>query len=255
MKKLAPALISIILLTSLAARAEGPAPATANPYLMPPPSATAAPAGNPFVLQIPGVTLPNLVPYLGLLGWASTQKPSVASKPYEMAASITRQEKKMLMQAMAPIVSSLGIRDVMRLMSTKYKAKEGLSFDDVVEAMELRANQLNFKRVGHSPMWKDVQVVLGDMEAPRMEVFHYCDIAAGREVLKATPEAIVYLPCRIAIMEDANKAIWVMTLDWDMAWLDSVQGSMGINPALSKFAVDIRDKMDNIMQAAANGDL
>jgi uncharacterized protein (DUF302 family) len=66
---------------------------------------------------------------------------------------------------------------------------------------------------------------------------------------------VIYLPCRIAVMEDADKKVWVMGLDWDMAWLDSAQGSMGINPALAKYAVDIRDKMDNIMQAAANGEL
>jgi uncharacterized protein (DUF302 family) len=81
-------------------------------------------------------------------------------------------------------------------------------------------------------MWKDIQAVLGDMEAPRMEVYHYCDIAAGREVLKASPESIAYLPCRIAIMEDANKQLWVITLDWEMAWLDTVNGKMGIDAEL-----------------------
>jgi uncharacterized protein (DUF302 family) len=149
----------------------------------------------------------------------------------------------------------MDVKDVMNLMATKYKAKEGLSFDDVVTSMELRANSLNFKKVGHSPMWKDIQAVLGDMSAPRMEVFHYCDIAAGREILKYAPESIVYLPCRIAVMEDADKNIWVLTLDWDTAWLDSISGKMGAPDALMTYAKDIRDKMDNIMRAAANGDL
>ena len=74
-------------------------------------------------------------------------------------------------------------------------------------------------------------------------------------MLKAAPESIAYLPCRIAIMEDANKQIWVITLDWDLAWLDTVQGKMGVNSELSRFAKDINVKMDNIMRAAANGDL
>jgi uncharacterized protein (DUF302 family) len=121
--------------------------------------------------------------------------------------------------------------------------------------MKLRANQVNFKLVGHSPMWKDIQAVLGDTTAPRMEVFHYCDIAAGREVLKYAPESLIFLPCRIGIMEDADKNIWVMTLDWDTAWIDSISGKMGAPDALVKSAADIRDKMDNIMKAAAAGDL
>lgn len=236
MKKSPLALLALALTTPLATYAQ-------------------TPPANPYLVNIPGISLPNVPAYLGLIGSMATFKPSVAAKPYSMAASLPREQKTALMQAMMAMMPSMGIRDAMSFMSTKYKAKDGLSFDDVVQAMELRANSLNFKKVGHSPMWKDFQAVLGDMDAPRMEVFHYCDIAAGREVLKAAPEAIAYLPCRIAIMEDANKAIWVITLDWDMAWLDTVQGKMGVNPELSKFAKDIRDKTDNIMQAAANGDL
>lgn len=178
--------------------------------------------------------------------------------PYEMSRTIPDKEKEQLMKQLMPMmnmVTRMDVKDVMNLMTVKYKAKAGLSFDDVVESMQLRANQLNFKLVGHSPMWKDIQVVLGDMEAPRMEVFHYCDIYAGREVLKYAPESIVFLPCRIAIMEDAHKDIWVLTLDWNTAWLDSISGKMGAPTELMKAAVDIRDKMDEIMRAAAEGDL
>jgi hypothetical protein len=56
-------------------------------------------------------------------------------------------------------------------------------------------------------------------------------------------------------MEDAHKRIWVLTLDWNTAWLDSISGKMGAPSELMKYATDIRDKMDNIMRAAAAGDL
>ncbi|MCS6786914.1 MAG: DUF302 domain-containing protein [Thiobacillaceae bacterium] len=213
----------------------------------------AATPANPFFL--PGTNIPNLIAYLGLFSWINTIKAPPQKKHYEMAPVIDRRQKTTLMQAMMPFLGNLGIRDVMNLMAIKYKAKEGLSFDDVVESMKLRANQLNFKLVGHSPMWKDFVAVLEDRTAPRVEVFHYCDIAAGREVLRLAPEAVAFLPCRIAVMEDADKNIWVITLDWDLAWLDTIRGSMGIHPELARHAIDIRDKMDEIMRAAANGDL
>ena len=241
MKKRTQALIAASMLASLSAQAQTP---PANPYLMQVPG-----------ISLPTLSLPNVSSYLGLIGSMATFKPSVAAKPYSMAPSLPREQKIALMQAMMAMMPSMGIRDAMSFMSTKYKAKDGLTFEEVKTSMELSANKLNFKKVGESPMWKDFQAVLGDMEAPRMEVFHYCDIAAGRELLKASPESIAYLPCRIAIMEDANKAIWVITLDWDMAWLDTVQGKMGVNPELGKFAKDINQKMDNIMRAAATGDL
>jgi uncharacterized protein (DUF302 family) len=241
LKKRTLALLAAAMLTTLPAQAQ-------------------TPAANPYLVQFPGVTLPTLsLPdlgaYVGLIGSMATFKPSVAAKPYSMAPSLPREQKVALMQAMMALMPNMGIRDAMSFMSTKYKVKDGLTFDDVKQSMELRANSLNFKKVGESPMWKDIQAVLGDMDAPRMEVYHYCDIGAGRAVLKAAPEAIAYLPCRIAIMEDANKQLWVITLDWDLAWLNTVNGKMGIDKELGDFAKDIRDKMDNIMQAAANGDL
>ncbi|MBM4180832.1 MAG: DUF302 domain-containing protein [Betaproteobacteria bacterium] len=180
------------------------------------------------------------------------------TRPYEMSRIVPPEEKDKLMKQMMPMMGTMtrmDVKDVMNLMAIKYKAKEGLSFDDVKQSMELRANQLNFKKVGESPMWKDIQAVLGDKDAPRMEVYHYCDIAAGREVLKYAPESIVYLPCRIAIMEDADKKIWVLTLDWNTAWLDSISGKMGAPDELMKQAKDIRDKMDVIMRAAADGEI
>lgn len=221
---------------ALPALAQTPAyPNTTNPYLKNVP----APAPSPMSLMPKGT---------------GSMKDSI---PWAMSKMPTADEKKQLMKSMIPMMANMGlnIRDVMNYMTTKYQAKAGVSFDDVVESMKLRANQLNLKLVGHSPMIKDMQAVLGDTTSPRMEVFHFCDIAAGREIMKLVPEAIVYLPCRIAVMEDDKKNVWVLTLDWDMAWLDSINGSMGITPELAKMALDIRDKMDNVMRAGANGDL
>jgi uncharacterized protein (DUF302 family) len=206
-------------------------------------------ADNPYMANVPVSVGPMVLP---------VSPAGRGTRPYEMSRVIPPEEKKAMMQKMMPMMSMatrMDVKDVMNMMSTKYKVKDGLTFDDVVQSMELRANQLNFKKVGHSPMWKDIQAVLGDLEAPRMEVFHYCDIAAGREVLKYAPESLIFLPCRIAIMEDADKKLWVMTLDWDTAWLDSISGKMGAPDNLRKSAADIRDKMDKIMKAAANGDI
>jgi uncharacterized protein (DUF302 family) len=205
--------------------------------------------GNPYLQHVPLSAGPVVLPVT-----AATR----GTRAYEMSRTISPKEKEAMMKQIMPMmgmVKGMDIKDVMNLMTIKYQAKPDLSFEDVKQSMELRANQLNFKKVGESPMWKDIQAVLGDMDAPRMEVYHYCDIAAGREILKYAPESIVYLPCRIAIMEDADKNIWVLTLDWNTAWLDSISGKMGAPDKLMEYAADIRDKMDVIMRAAAEGDL
>jgi len=211
--------------------------------------AVAQQAVNPYLANVPlsagPVTLPISPGGRGM-------------RPYEMSKTVSPEEKAKLMKQIMPMmgmVKSMDVKDVMNLMAIKYPVKKGLTFDDVKQSMELAANKLNFKKVGESPMWKDIQAVLGDMDAPRMEVYHYCDIAAGREILKYAPESIVYLPCRVAIMEDADKNLWVLTLDWNTSWLDSLSGKMGAPDQLMIFAKDIRDKMDIIMKAAAEGDL
>jgi len=56
-------------------------------------------------------------------------------------------------------------------------------------------------------------------------------------------------------MEDGDRNIWVMTLDWDITWLDLAGKQMGITPELRKGAQAIRDKLDDVMRAGANGEL
>ena len=88
-----------------------------------------------------------------------------------------------------------------------------------------------------------------------VEVFSFCDIAIGRELLKIIPEMVVFLPCRIAVMEDADKNIWVMMMDWDVTALQLVSNQKGIPAELRKDAIEIREKMENVMRAGANGEL
>ena len=253
MSKLLPTLI-LALSAALSAQVMAQTaanPTTTNPYLqnVPPPTPPTLPALPNLLAPL----MPALVPGMPKGTGAITSVP-----PWTMSTSPTPEQKKQFMKSMMPQMSSMGLnlRDIMNFMTTKYKAKEGLSFDEVVESMKLRANQVNLKLVGHSPMVKDIQAVLGDFSTPRMEVFHFCDIEAGREIMKLVPESIVYLPCRIAVMEDAQKNVWVLTLDWDTSWLDGINsGAMGVSPEMMDLAKKIRDNMDNVMRAAAAGDL
>ncbi|MEW6133538.1 MAG: DUF302 domain-containing protein [Pseudomonadota bacterium] len=179
-------------------------------------------------------------------------------RDYQMNRVIPPEEKKRYMQMAMPMMANmmqLDAREAMSYMVVKYQAKPGVTFDEAVQSLKLRANQLNFKFVGENLMWKDFRAVLGDNSAPRVEVFSFCDIAIGRELLKLVPEMVVFLPCRIAVMEDANRNIWILTLDWDFTWLDQAGESLGITPELRQGIADIRAKMDEMMRAAANGDI
>ncbi len=191
------------------------------------------------------------IPLIGTLMPAPT-------KPYTMRPGIPPEVKRQMMQMMMPMMTNMmrmSMPDAMNWMAHKIKVKPGLSFEDVLDSMNLRANQLNFKHVGENLMYKDFRAVLGDQDAPRIEVHSYCDIAVGRELLKISPEFVVFLPCRIVIMEDGDKNLWVLMLDWNMDWVAGYTQQLGITPELAKGAMELRDKMESIMRAGANGDL
>lgn len=225
-------------------------PVPANPWL-PPSSAQAYPP--PVFLPLP---LP--VPGLPQLPGLPQAVPPQPAKPYTMRRPISQQEKIQMMQMALPIMTTvlrMSMPDSMNYFARKYKVKPGLTFADVKESLFLRANQLNVKYVGENLMWKDFHAVLGDTEAPKIEVYSWCDIAVARELLKISPEFVVFLPCRIAIMEDGNKELWVLMLDWSLDWVKGYEKQLGLTPELVNGAVDLNQRMDEMMRAAANGEL
>jgi uncharacterized protein (DUF302 family) len=91
---------------------------------------------------------------------------------------------------------------------------------------------------------------------PRVEIFQFCDAMVGRQILDHVPEFVVFLPCRVAVLEDADGKLWVMTLDWDVSWLDYAQNpNTALDQQLRADAKRIRDALRSIMRAGANGEL
>ena len=244
--------ISALILLAVSGLAQAADPPPAKGIYSPP---AYDPNKNPYLQGTGGWIAPVQTPYGPIL---QQQALPPAHKDYGMNRIITPEEKKRYLQMAMPLMANMmkmDAREAMNYFAVKYKAKPGLSFEDVVESLKLRANTLNFKFVGSNLMWKDFRAVLGDDTAPRVEVYSFCDIAVGRQLIKLIPEMSVFLPCRVTVMEDADKNIWVLTLDWDVTWLDYAGTSMGITPELRDAAKGIRVKMDDMMRAAANGDL
>ena len=148
----------------------------------------------------------------------------------------------------------LSLRDLINLLTYKVEAKEGLSYDEVVSSMKARANKLNFKFVGSNAIYKDVTAITGQ-PSPKVEVFNFCDAQVARELLDYSLEFVVFLPCRIAAVEDADKRIWLMTLDWHPNWLDTSPNPDRLPDSLVKSATRLHDSLIEIIRAGANGEL
>lgn len=179
-------------------------------------------------------------------------------RDYQMSRILTPEEQKRWLRMAMPMMGNtmrMDAREAMNHFALKYKVQPGVSFDDVVASMKLRANQINLKFVGSNLLWKDFRAVLNDPTPPRIEVHSFCDIAVARDLLRLIPEIAVFMPCRIVVMEDADKQIWIMTLDWDATRLSLAGELADITPELRQGILDIREKLNNVMRAGANGEL
>ncbi len=174
-------------------------------------------------------------------------------KANTVSGILSDEAKRNLYQTMM-MMSPLSMRDMVSIMADKMEVAEDVSFDDAIESMKLRANEVNFKFVGHSPLYKDVEAITGK-SAPRVEIFHFCDAMVARRILDYAPEFVIYLPCRIALLEDAEGKLWVMTLDWNVNWLNFSQNPNSVlDKKLREEANRIREALHYIMEGAATGD-
>ena len=180
-------------------------------------------------------------------------RPKEEAAPNTMRESISPEARANFVTSMMAI-NPFSMQEMIAMMAVKYPAKEGLKFDDVVEAMKSKANEINFKFVGHIPHWEDIVAITGKTDTPRVEFFSFCDAVIARDLLDLSLEFAVFLPCRVAVVEDAHKKIWLLTLDWDVRWLDTSKNPNQISDKLREGAIKIREAIDKIMRAGASGE-
>ena len=125
---------------------------------------------------------------------------------------------------------------------------EGVGPDDAVESMKLRANMLNIKLVAELPLSQQVKAM--GQETRRMEIYQFCDALTAKKMVEYNIDFAAYLPCRIALVEDAKGKFWLVMMNLDML----IQNP-GFDPKLKEEAVKVRDTLQSIMTAGANGDL
>ncbi len=173
--------------------------------------------------------------------------------PNTVLEPFPEETRRAMLQSMAAS-NPWSLRQVFNFMTLKMKADEGLTFEEVVEAMDSRAIEENLKRLGANQIWKEISAKTGDENTPKIEIHQYCDALVARGILDYSPEFSIFLPCRISVVEDANGDVWLMTLDWDVSWLNFVwHPDSQIDAELKKEGQRIRDSMVSIMEAGATG--
>lgn len=125
---------------------------------------------------------------------------------------------------------------------------DDVSLDDAVDSMKLRANTLNFKLVAELPLSKQVEAM--GKTSRRMDIFAFCDALIAQKMVEYNKIFAGFLPCRIALIEDADGKGWIITMNMDM-----MLHAVDLPPELEKLATQVRDSIYSIVDAGVNGDL
>jgi uncharacterized protein (DUF302 family) len=130
----------------------------------------------------------------------------------------------------------------------RVEIKAGVSFDEAVESLKLRANQQNLKFVGANQLYKEIEALTGK-PSKRIEIFNFCDGLTAQKMIAANPLFIAFMPCRIALVEDVQGKRWVIAMMMDAEMIRVLPDDT------RKDAERILGAMKDIMLAASTGDL
>lgn len=128
----------------------------------------------------------------------------------------------------------------------KLPLAKGVSLDDAVEAMKIRANKLNIMLVAEMPLSK--QIIAMGQKSRRIDIYQFCDPLIARKMVEYDIHFAAYLPCRISLVEDAKGQGWLVMMNLDIFIQDPK-----LDPVLKADAIKVRDTLNEIIQAGATG--
>jgi len=127
----------------------------------------------------------------------------------------------------------------------------GVSMAEAAESMRLRANALNLQLVAELPMSKQVEAVTGKPQRT-ITIFQFCDAVLAKDLIDVDMDFAMFMPCRIALIEDASGKGWLVMMDVSV---DAVAKEKRLPAALKTRVEGVRKSLVEIMQAGAKGEL
>jgi len=133
----------------------------------------------------------------------------------------------------------------------KVAIDHGVSLPDAAESMRLRANALNLKLVAELPLSKQVEAITGKPQRT-VTIYQFCDAVLAKDLIDMNIDFAVYMPCRIALIEDAQGQGWLVMMDVNV---DAVAKEKRLPQALKDRVNAVRKSLIDIMQAGSKGEL
>ncbi|GEM_PF-485742 len=125
----------------------------------------------------------------------------------------------------------------------------GVTPEQAVDAMKAKAAELDIRFIADYQLHQEVARITGE-KTRYARVLEFCDPLTSYATLSHNPNFLVHMPCRIALYEDANQRLQLITMNLNLL----IHGGHGWEPALKNKALEIQDGLLNIMAAGASQD-
>ena len=130
----------------------------------------------------------------------------------------------------------------------KVPLEEGVSIENAVESMKLRANILNIKLVAELPLSKQI-ASMGE-KSGFIGIYQFCEPLTAKKMVEYDMNFAAYLPCRISVVEDKAGKGWLLMMNMEM-----LLNNPKLNKQLRTEAEKVWKNLLDIMNAGASGDL
>ncbi|MCW8824795.1 MAG: DUF302 domain-containing protein [Gammaproteobacteria bacterium] len=131
----------------------------------------------------------------------------------------------------------------------KVPVQEGLTAEDVEEAMKFVANEHNIANVGELPIYLDIKAKTG-VEYRFAQIYMFCNSLTAAKMMDYSDAFSAYLPCRITMIEDKQGKLWLISLNMDLM----IYGGAPLPPALKEEAMKVKEIILDIMKRGATGE-
>jgi uncharacterized protein (DUF302 family) len=129
----------------------------------------------------------------------------------------------------------------------KMEIAEGVTADAAAEAMLSKAAEINMKLVGRQDVGGELKA--RGIDSPILQILQFCNPEDAIKMVQFNTIYAAYMPCRIALVQDAAGKIWLEMLNLDM-----IIQAYPLPPELQALALNVNGQMLDIITAGATGE-
>lgn len=137
--------------------------------------------------------------------------------------------------------------DIAEATMWKVKVKDGVSLDDVKDAINSVGTNRNIKNVGELPLSEELKA--RGIPSKVVHVMSFCNPETARKMVDFSPAMGGFLPCRVNIIEKED-GLWIYSMNMDMA----IKMGRKMPPDLKKATMEVRDTIWEMLEKGSKGE-